>query len=513
MTSTEAPIQPSGIVRPGKNCWRVEKATRASLIVDADAYFEAGREAMLKARHRIMLIGWDFDARIRLSTTKRLPGEPETLGEFVLWLVERRPGLEVFLLRWDVGAIRTLFRGSTILLLLRWAMHKRIFVRLDKASPIGASHHHKIVVVDDCLAFCGGIDMTSNRWDTPEHLDANPRRISPGGHPYAPWHDATTALEGPAAAALGELARERWQRAGGAALAPVANGKDCWPEHLPCHFTDIAVGISRTHPTTSDHAPIWEIEAAYLDLIASARRNVYADAQYFASRRIAEAVARRLAEPDGPEIVVINPVSSRGWLEPIAMDTARARLYTALHQLDPHDRFRIYHPRTGRGEPIYVHAKILIVDDRVLHVGSSNMNNRSMRLDTECDVTIDSGLPGNEAAAATIRAIRDALMAEHLNVDPAEVGRQIDQSGSLIDAIEALRGPGRSLFPYQVPNLGDVEKWLADNEVLDPEGPEEMLESFTRRGLFRGLRYRLEGRRLEWAQARRRAVRSGQGRA
>src|SRR5262245_30878155 len=106
-------MQTSGTLQPGRNCWRIEKATRASLIVDADAFFEACREAMLKARHRIMLVGWDFDARIRLSE-RRPPGEPETLGEFVLWLVERQPGLEVFLLRWDVGALRTLFRGTTI---------------------------------------------------------------------------------------------------------------------------------------------------------------------------------------------------------------------------------------------------------------------------------------------------------------------------------------------------------------------------------------------------------------
>lgn len=441
---------------------------------------------MLKAKRRIMLIGWDFDARISLSL-ERLPGEPRTLGEFVVWLVERRPELEVFVLRWDVGALRTLFRGTTIMTVLRWLLHKRIFARLDHATPPGASHHHKIVVIDECLAFCGGIDMTSNRWDTPEHLDHDPRRISPGGAPYGPWHDATTALEGPVAAALGELARQRWQRAGGATLPPLGVANDCWPDGLPCHFTNVAIAIARSHPRTAKDEPILEIEETYLQLIASARRHIYADTQYFASRRIAEAIAQRLVEPDPPEIVVINPESSHGWLEPIAMDTARARLYQALHHLDSKGRFRIYHPYTRGGQPIYTHAKILVIDDRVLHVGSSNMNNRSLRLDTECDVTIDSGVPGNAASTATIRAIRASLLAEHLGVDPAEVARRIDASGSLIETIEALRGPGRSVRPYVVPNLSEVEKWLADHEVLDPEGPEEMFESFTKRSLFRRL--------------------------
>ncbi|CAN5895582.1 phospholipase D-like domain-containing protein [soil metagenome] len=449
----------------------------------------------MKARHRIMLIGWDFDARINLSS-ERLPGEPKTLGEFVLWLVERQPGLEVFVLRWDIGAIRTLLRASTLVTLLRWVMHKRIFLRLDGASPVGASHHHKIAVVDDCLAFCGGIDMTSNRWDTRQHLDDDPRRTSPGGAPYAPWHDSTMALEGSVAGALAELARERWKRAGGQPLSPVASGGDCWPDGLDCHFNNVDVAISRTQPRTPQHQPIWEIEASYLALIASARRSIYAESQYFASRRIAEALSRRLTEPNGPEVVLINPLTSHGWLEPIAMDTARARLYRALQQLDHGGRFRIYHPHTRAGQAIYVHAKIMIVDDRILHVGSSNMNNRSLRLDTECDVTICAERAGNEGASAAIAGIRDGLLAEHLGCDPGEIARRVGESGSLIETIEALRGPGRSLRPYEVPDLGSVEKWLADNEILDPEGPEEIFESLTKRGLLRRLRHRLAARRL-----------------
>ncbi len=472
--------------------WRRETATRAGLIVDAKAYFEVGRKAMLKARKRIMLIGWDFDARIELSD-ERLPGEPRTLGEFVLWLVKRNPELEVFLLRWNMGAVRTLFRGTTIFTLMRWMAHKRIHTRLDSAVTLGASHHHKIVVIDDCLAFCGGIDMTSNRWDTPEHSDGDPRRVGPDGSPYAPWHDATTILEGPVAAALGELSRKRWEAAGGHALEPVDCGADCWPEGIEAQFRDVSVAICRSRPEGDGNggAPVREIEATYLALIARARKYIYAESQYFASRRIAEAIAHRLEEPDGPEIVLVNPFKSQGWLEPVAMDTARARLYGALEHLDCHRRFRIYHPFTQAGEPIYVHAKMTIVDDEVLHVGSSNLNNRSMRLDTECDVTLDAALPGNESAGPTICALRDGLLAEHLGATTDEVAAAIDGKGSLIAAIEALRGEGRSLRPYEIPDLHEVETWLADNQVLDPEGPDEIFEATAKGGLLRGLRHHL----------------------
>jgi phosphatidylserine/phosphatidylglycerophosphate/cardiolipin synthase-like enzyme len=250
---------------------------------------------------------------------------------------------------------------------------------------------------------------------------------------------------------------------------------------VPVDFEDVEVGIARTMPEMDDQEPAHESEALFLEQIAGATRELYIESQYFASRRIAESIARRLDEADGPEIVVINPLTAQGWLEPLAMDTARARLMEALRRRDTHGRLRMYHPYTAGGVPIYVHAKILIADDRVLRLGSSNMNNRSLRLDTECDLTI---APKGEDARACIRAIRDGLIAEHLGLAREAVAAAIDAHG-LIGAIEALRGTGKTLHPYEVPDLSAVEAWLADNEVLDPEGPEEMFEALSKRGLFR----------------------------
>jgi phosphatidylserine/phosphatidylglycerophosphate/cardiolipin synthase-like enzyme len=481
---------PKATLRPGTNCWRIEHASRASVIIDAADYFRAAHTAMLAARHRIMMIGWDFDARIELTPDEDSEDSPRHLGDFILWLVRRRPELEIYLLRWDIGAFKLVFRGSTILTLLRWKAHPRITARLDSVHPPGASHHQKIVVIDDCLAFCGGIDMTTDRWDTRNHSDQEPYRKRPGGTPYKPWHDATTAVEGPIAAAIGKLARDRWRLASGDDLEPITARNDCWPAGLSAQFRNIDIGIARTSPEMPEVEAIHEIEHLYLDLIAKARRSIYAESQYFASRRIAEAIARRLSEPDGPEIVLINPLSAQGWLEPIAMDTARARLREALRRRDPHQRFRIYHPVTSGGQPIYVHAKVLVIDDQILRVGSSNMNNRSLRLDTECDVVIDAGLPANSDVTRAILDVRDGLLAEHLGRSQQEVSEQIAASGSLIAAIEALRCPGRTLQPYETPDLTSVEKWLADNEVLDPEGPEEMFEPMSKHGLFRRLHRR-----------------------
>jgi phosphatidylserine/phosphatidylglycerophosphate/cardiolipin synthase-like enzyme len=458
-------------------------ADRMAVIVDAERYFAIAREAFMAAKRRIMLVGWDFDARITLEG----PGADQTLGDLLYQLVDSRPELDLYLLRWDLGAMKSVLRGSTPFTLIRWMMHPRIHVKLDGHHPTGSSHHQKIVVIDDCLAFCGGIDMTGDRWDTRQHRDDDPGRRRPTtGRRYKPWHDATTALSGPAAAALGDLCRDRWARAGGGDLAPITRRPDdaCWPKGLTPTATDVTVGIARTRPDMPGDDPVTEVEALFLDQIASARRHIYCESQYFASRRIAEAIARRLDEPDGPEIVIVNPVTAQGWLEPLAMDTARARLMEALRRRDVHGRLRLYHPVTLKRTPIYVHAKITIIDDRQVRIGSANLNNRSLRLDTECDVILETD--ANPDIGPAITAIRDDLIAEHLGVPAERVTALIAETGSLIDTIERLRGAGRSLIPYEIPDLGEVEKWLADNEVLDPEGPDEMFEPLTTRGLFRG---------------------------
>ena len=474
------------LLEPGRNCWRAEMASRVSVIIDADDYYRAARQAMLTAKKQILLIGWDFDARILLTRDDPPdhPDAPREVGDFITWLTRRNPDLDVYILRWDIGAIKSLFRGKTFRTLLKWRFGKQVHLKLDSTHPPGASHHQKIVVIDDCIAFCGGIDMTLSRWDTRAHADTAGERIDPDGCSYMAWHDATTAIEGAAARALGVLCRDRWHRAGGAPVRAIEAVHDCWPACLTPDFTDTRVAIARTEPEMPDAEPIHEIEALYLDLIAAARHHIYAESQYFASRRVAEAIAKRLGEADGPEIVIINPARADGWLEQQAMDTARARLFAALKQRDLHDRLRIYHPVTRSGEDIYVHAKVLVIDDRVLRVGSSNFNNRSLGLDTECDVAIAAT---TDETAVRIAGIRNGLIAEHLGTDTITIATRLAETGSLIATIDTLRTSGRRLRDYVVPDLDVVEAWLAENQVLD-SGGETVFEAMAKGGLLRRLR-------------------------
>ncbi len=487
---------------PGHNCWRIERAGKVAVIVDAADYFRILRDAMLAAREQIILVGWDVDPRILLDPDDGDGESPNCLADFIPWLARNRPGLSINLLIWNMGAFKMLARGLSILTLIRWRMAKRISIRFDSSQPVGATHHQKIVVIDDSLAFCGGIDMTSDRWDTPEHLDGDQRRRLPGGKPYMPWHDTTGAVDGAAAIALGDLARDRWLKATGKALPVPQAHEAIWPERLEPLTRDRQVAISRTVPRTAQTEECREIEALYIDMIARAERFIYADNQYFASRAVAEAMAKRLAEPDGPEIVIVNPSSADGWLQEVVMGSARAELMCALFEIDAQDRFHIYTPVTAAGDPIYVHSKLMIVDDRILRVGSSNMNNRSMGLDSECDIAIEARDP--HAADPALTHLRETLMAEHLGTTRAAIATAFEQTGSLIATIEALRGTGKTLEPFDPSTPSGATLALGGSELLDPESVDERFEPLSSRGLFRGFLRRGTRQLVDQVRERRR---------
>ena len=481
MNMTEAPpARP--LLQPGRNCWRTVRADRFSLIVDAASYFRHLKFAMLAARHSIILIGWDFDTRVRLDPERHDPDWPNKLGAFINKLVEQRPSLRVHILKWDLGLIATLGRGATPLFILDWITSKRIELRLDRVHPLGASHHQKIAVIDDVMAFCGGIDVTVGRWDTREHKDDDPRRTSPFGFRQPPWHDATAAVSGEAAKALGALARQRWQHATTEKLPPAGAATPIWPEDLEVTLEDVDVGISRTQPAHAGEAEVREIETLYLDAIRRARKLIYLESQYFASHKIGEALALRLREEDGPEIVVINPQAASGWLEEEVMGAARTLVLRDLAAADRHDRFRIFYPVAAGGTPIYVHAKIMIVDDTFLRIGSSNLNNRSMGLDTECDLALEAPPDDAGRLAHRIRALRHDILAEHLGVRPDEIETAEETAaGSLVQAIEKLRRPqGRSLHPVRAQPLTDLEEEVARKHLLDPERAQPFLPHLRR---------------------------------
>src|SRR5690606_27984107 len=140
-------------------------------------------------------------------------GLPEQLAPFLTELVGRRPELKIHILLWDYSMLFAFSREPLPQVKLAWKTPEQISVCLDDVLPVGASHHTKIVVIDEAVAFCGGLDLTIRRWDTPAHAMENAARTDPAGEPYRPFHDVQMMVDGEAAKALGELARGRWRDA------------------------------------------------------------------------------------------------------------------------------------------------------------------------------------------------------------------------------------------------------------------------------------------------------------
>ncbi len=466
---------------PGRNCRAVARTPRVSMLVDAANYYTVFAKAAERARHSILILSWDFDSRVRLRWDDA--GEtPLLLGDFLNHLARRHRGLQIFILNWDYPMVYGTDREfPPIYGLGSWTPHRHVHFEYDNTHPVGGSHHQKIVVIDDAIAFNGGLDLTGRRWDTCEHKARDPRRML-NDKPYPPFHDVMIAVDGDAARALGDVARERWRRATGKTIPPAPRGRDAWPADLEVMVRDASTAVSCTFPDVPPHEGALEIEALYLDMIARARRHIYIENQYFTAGKIGDALVKRLAEADGPEIVVVSRLLSHGWLEEHTMHVLRTELVRRLRAADKHRHFEIYYPNVPgleQGTCVDVHSKVIIVDDEWLRIGSANLCNRSMGLDTECDVTIEAG--GDAGIAAAIREFRNRLLGEHLGAESQRIESEIGRTGSIMGAIEALHCEGRTLE-----RLDGMPQWseavISAAQVADLERPvslDQLVEEFS----------------------------------
>jgi phospholipase D1/2 len=488
----------SSLLRRGETVWRLARAERAAVLLDGAEYFGALRSALLQARQSISFIGWDIDSRTRLRGAGHDPADdaPETLREFLRHLVERRGDLVVRVLLWDYSILYALEREPLPSLNLDWRTPAQIVVALDDALPGGASHHQKLVVIDDTLAFCGGLDVTVNRWDTSDHAPDNPERASPGGESYGPFHDAQMVVDGEAAGCLAELARYRWRRATDERIKPIQGADPVWPEGVQPDFESVDIGIARTLPDDDDQQPVSEICELYEESIRRARRYIYVENQYLTVLSLADALVEALENAPELEAVIVTPDRPQGWLETKTMGVGQARFMARLDDEALRDRVRFCYPSVGAGEKetaVMVHAKIMIVDDRLIRVGSANLNHRSMALDTECDLAIEAN---DDREQQAIHAMLCRLLAHHLGHSEDGVSSELATRRSVIGTVDALNSPRRGLRRLQPATeyddiIADTLNAIADREA--PLGPEtlfgDMFDAGTRRrGLRRAVR-------------------------
>ncbi len=441
------------LLSPKRNCWKLAPAVRGRFLVDAAEYFQAFAEAAEGAQRHIIITAWDIDGRILLR-----PNRPrETLRAFFLRLLREKPDLHIYILNWEFVLLYAKDRELLPMFDGPWREHPRLHFEWDSFHPLGACHHQKVVVIDDTLAFVGGLDFTHERWDTPAHMPRDARRLTLSGKFYKPFHDTALMVEGPVAQHLGQLVRRRWRRCvkerkNGCPYPPlqIPSGKSLWPATVPVDFGPLPVAVARTEPTYGRHKRVCEIETLYLDMIACAQGFVYIENQYFTAERILSAIEKRLQEAHGPEFIVILPQGCTGWLEEASLGLQRAQLIPRLRKKDRYGHLHVYYPYiAGLTDDDYlkVHSKLMIVDDRFLQLGSANLCNRSMMVDTECNLAIEAPRQafGGEPA---IRQFRLRLLAEHVGTVPERVEEEYERRRSWAGAIQALGTRERHLVEF-----------------------------------------------------------------
>ena len=460
----------AALLEQGVTCWHLSRAERAALLIDGAAYFAALRRALPLARRTVHIVGWDIRSDISLDPL----GDALPLRKFLRQLLADRPTLQIRMLIWDWTVFFSLDREPLPQLQFGVARTRRLDLVLDANHPPAACHHEKLVVLDGRLAFCGGIDLSAGRWDLSEHRPSEPGRGRIGRTPRAPFHDCMLMVEGEPARALDELVRERWQRATGQWLRPAReeDRSSLWPDEVAPGFGPVRVGVARTRPAWGEQAQVREVEALYLRAIGAAQRCIYIENQYLTVLPIADALAVRLGERHGPEVIVVGPKKCEGFIETAVMDRGRALCLDRLRIADTYGRLRVLHPVSaadaGRPTHIHLHSKLLIVDDRLLVVGSANLCNRSMHLDTECNLAIEAQ---DGADRAAVLRSRDALLGEHLGCDAASFAARAHALGSVTAAIDALNGGARRLESLTVEPVPLPPELVAGVALTDPSEP------------------------------------------
>lgn len=456
------------IFKPGVNCLDVYEDIEVSIFRDSKSYFDELVEALKNARQTIYIAGWEMESQMWLQPDSP---SPKTLESLLKELLSSRRDLQIYLLIWDMSEVKRMANNPIKMLRPGWFPHRRLKLRHDDHYPFGGCHHQKFVVIDDQLAYCGGIDLTVGRWDTPEHRPVDSRRSDAFGVEHGPIHDFQLRVDGEPAKKMGALFRERWLRV--SRRPPRTPRVAPYPTPFKSTFRAKTLALARTDPAVKPS--IREIERLFLDTIAAAKSYIFIENQYLTSPIIGDALSKRLEEADGPEIVIIGPREPAGWLEEITVGMLRWRVIERLRRADSSGRLRIVYPMASveNDVTLYVHSKFMIVDDAFIRVGSANISQRSFRIDSELDIAAIS------EDHETLRRLLCELLAEHTTLPVDRV--QDALRDSIVKGLDALMLEGES-SDRRLVTLGNApqaawRKFAHDGDILfDPDRPRSLAQ-------------------------------------
>ena len=370
--------------------------TRVELLVDGADALPRMVEAIAAAARHVHIAGWFFSPDFRMGS-----GGP-TLRDLLAETAER---VDVRVLAWAGAPLPLFHPDRREVQRMRDALISgtRISMALDARERPMHCHHEKLVIVDDEIAFVGGIDLTSFEGQRLDHSN-HPQRDELG------WHDACFRLEGPLAGDVASHFLLRWR--------DIADDDPPEPRRPAVRDDGVEAQLVRTVP---EHVytglPLGEfsIVESYLRAVRSAEQFIYLESQFLWSPELVAELRRKLLQPPSQafRVVVVLPVHPNN-----GTDDTRGQLgvlVDAAKRGGDETRFvacTLYQPGPG-GEPVYVHAKVGIVDDRWLTVGSANLNEHSFFNDTEVNVVLRDE-----------RIARDArlrLWSEHLELPVGEI--------------------------------------------------------------------------------------------
>jgi phosphatidylserine/phosphatidylglycerophosphate/cardiolipin synthase-like enzyme len=467
----------------------VYDVTESGLLIDSNAYYRAFFRAAAMARNYILLAGWRFESNVRLvrGTEAEQVGCPTGLLAYLDYLCGKNPRLVIYVLAWDFSLIFALDREW----FLKWKFNRtsngRIHFRFDKVHAIGATHHQKFAVIDGRVGFVGGIDFSAGHWDDSDHRPDNPDRVDSKGNPYEPCHDLQTFFSGPAVQELVDLFFHHWSIAGRQMLELLRPPDDIHYDIEPSHSLPASrIALSRTAARTilPIRDSVVEIRSLFLDAIAASTRLIYIENQYFSSQAVYKALVDRMKAKEGTklEIVIVLPGKMHAFFEELSLGLTQMRMTRSLRKVadDTGHSLGIYWTAangTEGGEiQTYIHAKLILIDDRFLSVGSANTTNRSMGLDSELNVSWEADPERDKKLVRSIRRVRVKLIAEHAGLRRAVESRRLYTCKGLVAYLDRLTDTPRHRLRRYNPEFALGESnWLhelgASDLIIDPEKP------------------------------------------
>ncbi|MFW5693835.1 MAG: VTT domain-containing protein [Alkalispirochaeta sp.] len=440
-------------------------ATQLSLLTSSAEYFAAVQYGIHHAARRILIVGWSIDDRIRLVRD----APDQSLGELLVNRARENRNLHIQIRIWEAPAVFGADQHITTWFETQCAELENLdLVRVPAASAF-AARHEKYIIIDDRVAWLGGIDLSHNRWDMADHRVDNPHRANPDGERYVPYHDTHLMFSGPAVRALFRVAvldgliQDDWKPA---AATP-------WPpdRFVDLHDQELFLSCTRSYPDGS-HEDERQILHLYRDLVHAAEERIFIENQYFSSNEITEAVMSRLQEPQGPEVIVIM---SRELPDTLGRMTMGVNSTLHLARLIEHDRYRrlgIFYPVSADdgATNVKVHSKTMVVDGKLFTLGSANISRRSFSLDSELNATVQGGESSGETAGSVLE---DRLLAQHtgLSVEAwrvevqrcggsrlAAIHERISQWDGLIDGRDHVIADAPRHVPQEILDRFDMDQ-------------------------------------------------------